>query len=374
MARTERDGFGRDEEISFRALAETIPQLVWVTNSNGSLTYANRRFLDYFGITQDAFSSWWLKDWLHPDDSEQATGRWKHALQTGEPYEVEYRLREASGTYHWFLARGTPVHDPRGQVIGWCGTSTPIDRQRLTIERQRRMVETFAAAFVPQPLPAIRGLELDAMYVPADEEARVGGDWYDVLELDGGDILITMGDVTGHGLGAALSMAKLRQAIVACAIDQRDPALILQRAGRIFALLDGAIATAVVAILDPAAQRIRYALAGHPSPVVATTTSAEFLPRATGIPIGVDADARYETQELALSERELLVFYTDGLIEARRAIEPDEALLLAAARDAATGRGDARRICEVVLGDTPNPDDVAILTVRAVRGAPVGPA
>jgi PAS domain S-box-containing protein len=374
MARTERDGFGRDEEISFRALAETIPQLVWVTNSNGSLTYANRRFLDYFGITQDALSSWWLKDWLHPDDSEQATGRWKHALQTGDPYEVEYRLREASGTYHWFLARGTPVHDPRGQVIGWCGTSTPIDRQRLTIERQRRMVETFAAAFVPQPLPAIRGLELDAMYVPADEEARVGGDWYDVLELDGGDILITMGDVTGHGLGAALSMAKLRQAIVACAIDQRDPALILQRAGRIFALLDGAIATAVVAILDPAAQRIRYALAGHPSPVVATTTSAEFLPRATGIPIGVDADARYETQELALSERELLVFYTDGLIEARRAIEPDEALLLAAARDAATGRGDARRICEVVLGDTPNPDDVAILTVRAVRGAPVGPA
>ena len=353
-----------ERDLSFRALAEMIPQLVWSTRPNGAIAYANGRFLKYFGIRADALSSWWLAHHLHPDDVADATARWKEALMTGEPYEVEYRLRDAEGAYHWFLARGTPVHGPDGAIVAWFGTSTPIDRQQERIERQRRIVDAFAEAFVPPPIPAMRGVEIDAAYFPADEEARVGGDWYDAIELDDGTIFVSIGDVTGHGLPAALSMAKVRQAILAAALDERDPARVLARADRVYALLGrGEIASAAVLFADRATRTIRYALAGHPPPIVASPAAARFLGYG-GTPLGLQLPAAHHTEVLALEPDEIVVLYTDGLIETRRAIEADEALLLAAARDRARGTLDAAGIRDAVIGDTRTPDDVAILTLR----------
>ncbi len=352
-----------EDDLSFRALAEMIPQLVWTTRANGALVYANGRFLDYFGIQSDALASWWLADHLHPDDVTHATARWKASLNTGEPYEVEYRLRDASGAYHWFLARGTPFRGADRALAGWCGTSTPIDRQHERIERQGRVVDAFQAAFVPAPLPAIAGLALDAAYFPADEDARVGGDWYDARELDDGVVLISIGDVTGHGLPAALSMAKLRQAILASALDERDPARVMARADRVFTLLDGVVATAAVVFVDRASRRLRYALAGHPPPIVADASSARSLAPG-GIPLGISWLDELHSAELTLAPNELCVLYTDGLIEARRAIEADEARLLTAASAAAAGLIDASGMRDAVIGSTVTPDDIAILTLR----------
>ena len=357
-----------DDDLSFRALAEMIPQLVWTTRANGSIAYANGRFLDYFGIRAEALGEWWLAQHLHADDVAHATQRWKLSLQTGEAYEVEYRLRDATGAFHWFLARGTPFHDAAGRIVGWFGTSTPIDRQQERNERQRRIVEAFQQAFVPAPIASIEGLVLDAAYFPADEESRVGGDWYDVLELDDGAVFISIGDVTGHGLPAALSMAKLRQAIIAAALDERDPARVLARADRVFTLLDGVVATAAIAFVDRATRTLRYALAGHPPPVIADAASARFLPPG-GIPLGVRPHGLHDpdelhAEELTLAPGDLCVFYTDGLIETHRAIVDDERVLLEAARRAAGGELNAAGIRDVVIGATPMPDDVAILTVR----------
>ena len=355
---------GADDALSFRALAEMIPQLVWSTRPNGSIVYANGRFLEYFGIRSDALASWWLAQHLHPDDVAHATARWKASLTTGEAYEVEYRLRDASGAYHWFLARGTPVHGPGGTIVGWFGTSTPIDRQQERIERQRRIVEAFQQAFVPPPVPAIDGVLIDAAYFPADEEARVGGDWYDVLALADGSVLITMGDVTGHGLPAALSMAKVRQAILAAALDARDPAEVLERADRVFTLLGGGvISSAVVVFVDRHTRTLRYALAGHPPPVVAAPSAARFVPYGS-IPLGAGLPGRPSSAEIVLAPDELLVLYTDGLIEARRTVFEDEARLLDAAQACARGTLDASGIREAVIGATRTPDDVAILTLR----------
>jgi PAS domain S-box-containing protein len=351
------------DEMSFRALAEMIPQLVWSTRENGAIIYANGRFLEYFGIGPEALQTWWLAENVHPDDVPAATTAWRRALQTGDPYEVEYRLRAAAGDYHWFLARGTPFRGPHQRIAGWFGTSTPIDRQLERLEQQRRIVEAFQAAFVPRPLPVIAGLKLDGAYFTADEHARVGGDWYDVLALDERTVLISVGDVMGHGLQAAVSMAKIRQAIVAAAVGDRDPAAILTRADQVVWLLEPAIATAVVAVLDLATGRLRVALAGHPPPIVASEAATCFMAPG-GIPLGVDPGSPYKTVEHELAAGELIIFYTDGLIEAHRAIEEDEGRLLIAARAAARGQMSAAGIRAAVIGETRTADDVAILTVR----------
>jgi CheY-like chemotaxis protein len=240
------------------------------------------------------------------------------------------------------------------------------EKQRLleSLRDSEGIRETFSAAFVPMPLPEITDLAFDAFYLPADEEARVGGDWYDVIQLDGDHVLVSIGDVTGHGLAAALSTVKLRQAIIGSALDERDPAAILHRAGRAFALVDDSIATALVVIFDQRSRRFRCAIAGHPAPIVATAGHAALLPGPHGIPLGIDPKMRYESFEHALLDGELLVFYTDGLIEARHTIIDDELRLLAAVREAAAGRFDARGVAHAMLGTTPIPDDVAILTLR----------
>jgi PAS domain S-box-containing protein len=357
------DALRAGDDLSFRALAEMIPQLVWSTRPNGAIVYANGRFLDYFGIRSDALGSWWLAEHLHPDDVAHATARWKSSLQSGEPYEVEYRLRHAAGAFHWFLTRGTPFHGPDGAIVGWFGTSTPIDTQHEQMERQRRIVDAFQGAFVPPPLPDVARLELDAAYFPADEEARVGGDWYDALELDDGVVLVSIGDVTGHGLPAALSMAKLRQAILGAAIDERDPAAVLARADRVYTLLGGVVATAALVFVDRAARRLRYALAGHPPPIVAGAATARYLDPG-GVPLGIGAHGELCIAELTLAPQELCILYTDGLIEAHRTIERDEALLLEAACAAAARQIDAAGIRDAVIGTALSRDDVAILTLR----------
>src|ERR1700682_4183013 len=121
------DALRAGDDLSFRALAEMIPQLVWSTRPHGAIVSANGRVLDYSAIRSDALESWWLAEPLHPDDVPHATSRWKTSLQSGEPYEVEYRLRPASGAFAGFLTRGTPFHGPDGTIVGWFGTSTPID-------------------------------------------------------------------------------------------------------------------------------------------------------------------------------------------------------------------------------------------------------
>jgi PAS domain S-box-containing protein len=360
---TELEQLRGNDEMSFRVLAEMIPQLVWSTRDDGAIGYANGRFLDYFGIRREALQNWWLADNVHPDDAAAAASAWTAALSNGEPYEVEYRLREAGGAYHWFLARGTPIRDPARRIVGWFGTSTPIDRQLERFEAQRRVVEAFQAAFVPRPLPVVAGLELDGAYFTADEQTQVGGDWYDVVALDSRTVLISVGDVTGHGLRAAISMAKIRQAIVGAALEERDPAAILTRADRVLSVLDPAVATAIVAVLDTGTRVLRTALAGHPPPIVASPAMTCFMATG-GVPLGVDANAAYTTVQHELAADELIVFYTDGLIEAHRTIERDESRLLQAVRVAAAGRLDAAGIRNAVIGETRTADDIAILTLR----------
>ncbi len=121
----------RQSEARFRLLADTLPQIVWSTGPDGRLTYFNRRWSDYFGLTPEEAWQGQGQGAVHPEDHEGLTQAWQRALQTGEPFETEFRLQRASdGAFRWHLGRALPLRDPYGQVLAWFGTSTDIEDQK----------------------------------------------------------------------------------------------------------------------------------------------------------------------------------------------------------------------------------------------------
>lgn len=128
----------RESEQRFRQIADTMPQIVWVTRPNGYHEYYNRRWYDYIGCTpEDCLGNGWSAP-LHPEDQRRAIDRWSHSLRTGEPYEIEYRLRAHTGEYRWFLGRALPVKNDTGQITRWFGTCTDIeDFKRAEAERNQ---------------------------------------------------------------------------------------------------------------------------------------------------------------------------------------------------------------------------------------------
>ncbi|MBD1848230.1 PAS domain-containing protein [Cyanobacteria bacterium FACHB-63] len=135
-----------ESESQYRVLAEAIPQLIWVTASDGQNEYVNQRFCDFVGLTSSQLLS---LDWLsivHPDDRDRTRERWLTSVKSGSPYEIEYRFRHFDGTYHWFLGQGVPFRDEQGQVVKWFGTCTNIDFQKQhEAESMRLMAEQQAA-------------------------------------------------------------------------------------------------------------------------------------------------------------------------------------------------------------------------------------
>ncbi len=141
-ARAVFEAEAKANEQKFRALAETMPQLVWTTLPDGYHEYYNQRWYDYTGTTlEETRGEGWSK-LLHPDDLARTITRWNHSLKTGELYEIEYRLRRASdGQYRWFLGRALPMRGPDGRIERWFGTCTEIDAQRRTSDTTRFLAE-----------------------------------------------------------------------------------------------------------------------------------------------------------------------------------------------------------------------------------------
>ncbi|HET6894626.1 MAG TPA: SpoIIE family protein phosphatase [Candidatus Baltobacteraceae bacterium] len=348
---------------SFRALAELLPQLVWVSKAgSGQIEYVNRQWLDYFGIDEVRSRSWRMRDFVHPDDFKQANERWKFALLTGAAYEVEYRLRRHDGIYQWFLARGTPARDAAKNVVRWYGSATNIDVQKREVERAKEVVDLLQEAFIPRELPQRNDVRFDAVYVPAEDVARVGGDWYDAFEFPDGSILFSIGDVAGHGLRAAVTMANIRQTILGASIDTDDPSEALVKVNRVLCLQRSIIASALVGFLR--GKHVTFCSAGHPPAIFADEHGARFLPHG-GMPLGVDADPLFYSQNFETRPGTMLVLYTDGLTEARRRVDEDEQRLLQACTNAVRNGMGAADIHQAVLGPmVKSPDDTAIMTLR----------
>ncbi len=136
----------RESEARFQLLTEALPQLIWRTRADGNTEYFNPGWYEYTGQTpEQALGDGWVRA-VHPEDLGKTLEAWRHAVSTGEPYSVEYRLRRGTdGAYRWFIARGLPLRDGAGRITHWFGTCTDIDDQKRGAETLRYLSEASAA-------------------------------------------------------------------------------------------------------------------------------------------------------------------------------------------------------------------------------------
>jgi diguanylate cyclase (GGDEF)-like protein/PAS domain S-box-containing protein len=121
----------RKSEEEFRTLAESMPQIVWITRADGWNIYFNQQWMEYTGLTaEQSLGHGWKKP-FHPDDQKAARDAWQNATATAGIYSIESRLRCADGTYRWWLVRGVPLIGPAGDIVKWFGTCTDIDDMKV---------------------------------------------------------------------------------------------------------------------------------------------------------------------------------------------------------------------------------------------------
>lgn len=125
-------------------LAEKIPHLVWIRRPDGSIYYCNQRWYAYTqAISADVLGDHWLH-FYHPDDQQSVQNLWHTALQSGQPYEAEVRLRDGqTGAYRWFLERGLPFPDPQGRIVWWLMTATDSEQHKRTEDALQKMQDVF---------------------------------------------------------------------------------------------------------------------------------------------------------------------------------------------------------------------------------------
>jgi sigma-B regulation protein RsbU (phosphoserine phosphatase) len=179
-----------------------------------------------------------------------------------------------------------------------------------------------------------------------------------------------VGDVTGHGIEAAVTMVQARQALVATALHESDPSIVLQRVNRTLLAQGATMVSALCGFLDTKSLEFAVACAGHPAPVVA---DAHFVARALrlhGPPLGIAPDAKYETFRISMAAASMLVLYTDGAIEQERDVIAGERRLLeiVGLTSKAYRTGDvAARMCRDLLGGAAPRDDIVILAITFDR-------
>ena len=349
-------------------LANSLPAIVFSTDACGAIDYVNERWTEYTGLGLEAsLGSSWAEKLVHPDDLAALLIAWKSAISGACLFEHEYRLRRANdGVYRWHLTRATPMLDEAGNIARWFGTTTDIEEQKDAFERERRWSSSFQRASLPPSLPEVAGLHFDAVYEPGLSEAQVGGDWYDAVRLSDGRVLVSIGDVAGHGINAAVVMGVVRQIMRGIAQVHADPPLMLDAADRALRSEHPEVfVTAWVGIFDLVTRALTYASAGHPPPLLVTAGGVRELSDAS-LPLGL-RDGRDSTANVvAVPDRASLVLYTDGLTEATHDLSFGERRLDDAARRLACDRADptpAKTLAREIIPEGSG-DDVAILVAR----------
>ncbi|HEY2474960.1 MAG TPA: SpoIIE family protein phosphatase [Candidatus Cybelea sp.] len=233
-------------------------------------------------------------------------------------------------------------------------------------EAEKRIADTLQGAFTQTLLPQMETVRFSATYLPAAEEARVGGDWYDVLEIAQDRVLITVGDVTGHGIDAAVAMNRTRHLLLSCALVDPNPGPVLERANSELFRKASPPITAVAGLVDARRCEFIYSTAGHPPPVLLEPGQRARLLDFGSLPLGVVGDAVYTNHRVQSVPGALLVLYTDGAIEHSRNVLEGEALLLGAVESAAASPANnaAAAISATIFANRKISDDVAILTIR----------
>jgi serine phosphatase RsbU (regulator of sigma subunit) len=266
------------------------------------------------------------------DDHGLRETAWQ-TLDSGNTSDVTVRFRLGGAVKHLRIlsdiardADGAPVkiYAVVQDVTARADSRTAIDRLRDQLRRREMtalaehrlagQLQNLIQPLPPEPFP-LNGLDVLVNYQPAESFTRVGGDWYHAQTLPDGRVLLAIGDVAGHGLEAASGMAHLRFGLVAwLSSGIAEPGSLVGHLNQLCGQLK-ITATALVAVYDPATRSLEWARAGHPPPLLARGDAVEELDAPPGLLLGADGRAGYPVVTQRLAVDDLLLLYTDGLVE-----------------------------------------------------------
>lgn len=268
------------------------------------------------------FSLEYYREIAHPDDVPVVEQALSTLTGSGGPHEFELRIR-VGGEYRHIRATTEVTRDVGGQpieihgvvqdVTDWRRTAYELAEVSQRLEEESQLTARLQSIILPMQ-DAVPGLQIGVRYFPA-ETAPLGGDWYQAIHLDHEEALLAVGDVAGHGLAAASAMAKLRHAITGLAFADHDPAQILVSLNRLLRRMrPDVLATAVVARYRVEDRTLTWTHAGHPPMLLVRGNKVHRLLH-PGVLLGVFEDVDYTCAQIRLEPNDLLLMFTDGLIE-----------------------------------------------------------
>jgi CheY-like chemotaxis protein len=309
---------------------------------------------------------------------DESGARWRRA---GWPDSTAVRvlvLRQRVERPPLYIAVPTRSTMPGNPVLMLFGQqlATALDATR-TYAQEHHLALTLQHSLLPQTLPPVTGYDLAVRYLPASETAEIGGDFYEAIRLDG-TLMVAVGDVGGHSLHAATIMAELRHATRAYLAEGHSPAGVLDRLNSLMCrLMPGETATMCLVGIDLADGGARFANAGHPPPVLRTRAGTRLIQESAPL-LGIRVRPPTETV-LTLEPDDLLVLYTDGLVETRT--EPIDVNLARLVDAVARAEPDLEAFASRVLREVGPPvanDDIAMVALRrapaAAEGSPSWPS
>jgi serine phosphatase RsbU (regulator of sigma subunit)/anti-sigma regulatory factor (Ser/Thr protein kinase)/anti-anti-sigma regulatory factor len=313
--------------------------------------------------------------------------------RTGEPESGrEWRIQlmdGPNGDKESYLDFTVAPQREGGEIVGLVVqvqdvTDRVLARRRVPEEQGRESLIALQEALLPAGLPVLPGVDIAGRYLVAEAPDAGGGDWFDAVPLGDGRVALVVGDVVGHGTAAAAVMGQLRAVIADQFAGGADLDTVVQRARR-YAERNPAArsATMCAVVLDPGTGALSYVTCGHPAPLMVTPEGrARFLPPTGGTPLGTGGAS--PAVRAVLAAEEVLVLYTDGLVERPgESMAAGQAELAAVAADTAANRAFqrpaqtsvAQRVCaqtvELVARHTRLDDDVTVLVAQR-RATPVG--
>ncbi|WP_232050216.1 SpoIIE family protein phosphatase [Actinoplanes sp. OR16] len=331
---------------------------------------------------------------------QQFMDAYYEVYRTGVPItgrQWRAHIEQPDGSVHEMYATFTivPWLDESGSMRGVIGAAFDVtelsrtrlaaeaeaDRLRLRYEQSRDVVTALQRELLPSGLPVLPGLQVAASYLLADADTAAGGDWFDAVSRPDGQVALVVGDVVGHGVTASGVMGQLRAVLQERLDAGAGIAEALAAADRLTSRVRAAhAATVCLALLDPATGEMSYCTAGHPPPLLISATGAtRYLPGTGGMPLGTGGT--FPVRSARLSTGDLLLLYSDGIVERPGAGADGAAELAQVAADAAAGRAlhdpgatAAERVCtqtvELLVRSGGHADDITLLAAQRVSPVP----
>lgn len=319
---------------------------------------------------------------IHPDDRAAVDHLRDALLRLGRAASGSFRVIGSDGTLRQLRAFAEPVTDAAGVTVAVRGiyqdltshyrTQVVLDATRDQLadsearaDGQHQLALALQRAILPsseEPVD-LGGLAVAVRYRPAEQEHLVGGDWYDAVTLPTGEVLLVVGDVAGHSIRTVAGMVTLRNSLRGLAVTGAGPGQLLRWLNNVtYHLADNITATVICGLYRPAERALRWARAGHLPPVLVRDGSAHALPMPDGLLLGVEPDVDYQETVHVLEPDDVLLLFTDGLIE-RRGTGLDESLHALLRIAAAPGFDVSHRADHLLAHTTPDTDDDTCLIV-----------